>query len=182
MIEEATVANVIKYVNFNGKFAYKIVTTDSVADDTIFISETQEADCHDKENNATVTIEGTQISLEHPRSSNGNISAILEKFNSLLEAVDKRILKIEDHLIGLSCPKSTTNSNSSDAKLDNFYNELLKKRISELERQLSEKNAITEFLSAQIIAKPPDTKSINRSDNHRQPSNDNVKSNHDDPL
>ena len=55
--------------------AYRIVRTDSVADDTIFIPETQKIDCHDEENNVTVTIEDTQISSEHQSSSNKNISA-----------------------------------------------------------------------------------------------------------
>ena len=48
--------------------------TDFVADDTIFIPEAQEVDCHDEEDNATVTNEDTQISSEHQRSNNDNIS------------------------------------------------------------------------------------------------------------
>ena len=36
------------------------------------------------------------------------------------------------------------------------------------------------FLSAQTIAKPPDTTSFNRSDNYRQRANDINTSNHDD--
>ena len=76
LVEEAVVANVIKFVVFNDiVVAYRIVRTDSVADDTIFIPETQNDDCHDEENNATVTIEDTQISSEHQRSSNHNVSA-----------------------------------------------------------------------------------------------------------
>ena len=34
--------------------------------------------------------EDTQISSEHQRSSNDNLSAVLEKFHSSLEAIDKR--------------------------------------------------------------------------------------------
>ena len=155
-IEEAIVANVIKSVIFNGKVVYRIVRTDSVGDNAIFIPETQEIDCHDEETIATVTIENTQISLEHQRSSNDNISGILEKFCTSVESIDKRFLKIKDHLIGLSYSKLTTNSSSRNGTRDNFYTELLKIRISELERQLSERNAITEFLSTRIIAKPSD--------------------------
>ena len=111
-IEEAIVTNVI-----NGKVAYLIAQTDSIADATVFIPDTQEVYCHDEKNNATVTIEDTQISSQHQRISNINISSILEKFRSSLEAIDKRFLKIEDHLIGLSYSKSTANSNSRDATL-----------------------------------------------------------------
>ena len=50
---------------------------------------------------------------------------------------------------------------------------LLKNRISELEKQLADKNAIIEFLSAQIISKPPDKTRKDSSDNYRHHSNDN---------
>ena len=52
-------------------------------------------------------------------------------------------------MIGLSNPIYTTQ--------DNFYTNLLKYRISELEKQLTDKNAIFDFLSVQMISKPPDT-------------------------
>ena len=80
----------------------------------------QEVDCPDEENNETVTIEDTKISSEHRRSSNDNMSVVLEKFRSSLEAIGKRFLKIEDHLIRLSYSEPTTNSNSRDATLNNF--------------------------------------------------------------
>ena len=56
-------------------------------------------------------------------------------------------MKIEDHMIGLSKPISTTNPNTTQYS---FYTNLLKNRISELEKQLADKNAIIDFLSAQI--------------------------------
>ena len=90
LIEKAIVENVIKSMIFNGKVACRIVRADSAADDAIIIPETQEVDFHDEENNATVTAEDTQISPEHQHSSNGNISAILKKFRSSLEAIDQR--------------------------------------------------------------------------------------------
>ena len=58
--------NVIKSAIFNGK----------VADDMIFIPQTKKFGCPDEENNATITTEETQISLEHQRSSKANISDI----------------------------------------------------------------------------------------------------------
>ena len=50
---------------------------------------------------------------------------------------------------------------------------LLKNRISKLEKELADKNAIIEFLSAQIISKPPDKTRKDSTDNYRQRSNDN---------
>ena len=77
-------------------------------------------------------------------------------------------MKIEDHLIGLSNPVSVTSPNPGDQDQDYFYTNLLKNRISELEKQLADKNAIIDFLSLQIINKPPDTQVINRNDNHNK--------------
>ena len=71
----------------------------------------------------------------------------------MLDAVQKRFMKIADHIIELSNPIFTTNPNTTQ---DNFYTNLLKNWISELEKQLEDKNTITDFLSAQIISKPPD--------------------------
>ena len=63
----------------------------------------------------------------------------MEKFRSSLDLTEKRFLKIEDDIIGLSYSKSTVNSNSRDTSNDNFYTGLLKNRISELEKQLADK-------------------------------------------
>ena len=177
MIEEAICANVIKSVIFNGKVSYRIVRTDSVTDDTVLASDTQEItmkDNHDENSNTTVVIEDTQVSSEQQqRNSDYDIATFTEKFRSSLDLIEKRFLKIEDHLIGLSYSKSTVNSNSRDTSNDNFYTAFLKNRISELEKQLADKNAIIEFLSAQIISKPPDKTRKDSSDNYRHRSNDN---------
>ena len=77
----------------------------------------------------------------------------------MLEAVEKQFMKIEDDIIGLSNPISTTNP---DTTQNNFYTNLLKNRISEWEKQLEDKNAIIDFLSAQIISKPPDLQKYKR--------------------
>ena len=49
----------------------------------------------------------------------------------------------------------------------------MKNRVSEVEKQLADKNAIIEFLSAQIISKPPDKTRKGSSNNYRHRSNDN---------
>ena len=52
---------------------------------------------------------------------------------------------------------------------DNFYADTLKNRISELEKQLSEKNAVIDFLTSQLITKPLDTcTNKNISDNNNR--------------
>ena len=59
---------------------------------------------------------------------------------------------------------------------------MLKKRISELEKQLFEKSAIIDFLTSQFIIKPLDT-STNKNisdNNHHQITNGNRKYNHHD--
>ena len=71
-------------------------------------------------------------------------------------------MKIKDHMIGLSNPISATNPNTTE---DNFYTNLLKSCISELGKQLADKNAIIDFLSAHIIPKPPGLQNNKRSDN-----------------
>ena len=177
MIEEAICANVIKSVIFNGKVSYRIVRMDSVTDDTVLASDTQEItmkDNHEENSNITVVTEDTQVSLEQQqRNCDYDIATFMEKFRSSLDLTETRFLKIEDHLIGLSCSKSTVNSNSRDTSNGNFYTGLLKNRISKLEKQLADKNAIIEFLSAQIISKPPDKTCKDSSDNYRYRSNDN---------
>ena len=114
MIEEALVASAIKSVIFTGKVAYRIVRTDSAADDTLFVPDTQESDCNDaKNNNNTQIVEDTQIVSEQQGNKDVNISTILENLRSTLEVIDNWFLKIEDHLIGLSS-KLKTNSNSRE--------------------------------------------------------------------
>ena len=194
LIDEAIEANVIKSIIFNGKVAYRILKTASVTDDTIFVPETQENDSNNEHNTSTIILEESQTSqvesnLEHQRKDdeNININNIIEnKIHSYVEVIGKRFTKIEDHLIGLCSSKSTTNSGNVS---NNFCTELLKTRISELEKQLSEKNAIIDFLTTQLITNPPVTSTNNKRNNndHHQITNGNKNknknSNHDDaPL
>ena len=177
MIEVAICANVLKSVIFSGKVSYRIVRTDSVTHDTVLAPDTQEItmkDNHKENSNTAVVIEDTQVSSEQQqRNSDYDIATFIEKFRSSLDLTEKRFLKIEDRLIGLSYSKSTVNSNSRDTSSDKFYTGLLKNQISESEKQLADKNAIIEFLSVQIISKPPDKTRKDSSDNYRHRSNDN---------
>ena len=88
-------------------------------------------------------------------------------------------MKIGNHLTGISSSKSTTEPGNVN---DNFYEDMLKNRISELEKQLSEENAVIDFLTSQFITKPLDTSSNkNISDNNNQQiTNGSNKYNHQD--
>ena len=87
---------------------------------------------------------------------------------------EKRFLKIEDHLIGLSYIQNLQSILIlGTLQTTTFTLVYLKNRISELEKQLADKYAIIEFLSAQIISKPPDKTRKDSSDNYRHRSNDN---------
>ena len=150
LIEEAICANVIKSVIFNGKVSYRIVRADSVTDDTVLAPDSQEIsmkDNHEENSNTTVAIEDTQDSSEQQQhNSDYDIATFMEKFRSSIDLIEKRFLKIDYHLIGLSCSKSTVNFNSRDTSNDNFYTGLLKNRIFKLEKQLAYKNAIIEVI------------------------------------
>ena len=103
LIEEAIWANVIKSVIFNGKVSHRIVRTDSVIDDTVLTPDTQEItmkDNHEENSNTTVVTEDTQLSSEQQqRNSDYDIATLMEKFRSSLDLIERRFLKIKDHLI-----------------------------------------------------------------------------------
>ena len=91
-------------------------------------------------------------------------------------------MKIENHLTGISSSKSTTESGNVN---NNFYTDMLKNRISELEKQLSEKNTVIDFLTSQLITKPLDTstnKNISDNNNHQISNGNNKYNHHDTPM
>ena len=158
LIDEALAENIIKSVTFNGKPAYRILKPNAIVDDSVIVPETQE-DSSVEDTSITVVVEETQTAIDDQQST-VTILALIEKLQSSFEAVEKRFVKIEDHLIGLSQPVipdlGTQNTQNS------FYTDLLKNRISELEKQVEHKNAVIDFLSAQIISKPRDSRSNSR--------------------
>ena len=152
LIDEVIVANIIKSAIFNGKIARRIIREDSKADHTIIVPETDEDNSHVAQNHETAVIKDSHIPPnDQPISI---ILTIIENFRFSLEAVEKRLMKIEDHFIGLGIPTLTINLNSGNTIQDNFCTNSLRNRISKLEKQLADKNAIIDFLSAQIISKP----------------------------
>ena len=166
LIDEAINTNIIKSITFNGKVAYRIIKSDSIVEDTVIIPETEEVGSQTEQIDETVAMEDTQSNW-YDQQSNTNVLHIIEKLQSSFEAVEKRFAKIEDHLIGLSYP---TSANLSPGNLTQnfFYTNLLKNRISELEKQIADKNAIIDFLSTQITSKSPVTQSNYRNDFNKE--------------
>ena len=157
LIDETLAANVI----FNGKVSYRIVRADPVGDDTVLVPETQEIDGNN-EHVSTVFLEESLTSQlesltlpEYQKRGDDNISTIIEnKRHSYFESIEKCFMKMENHLTGISSSKSATEPGNVKG---NFYIDMLKSRISKLEKQLSEKNAVIDFLTSEFITKPLDT-------------------------
>ena len=147
-------------VSFNVKLTYRITRADSNGDNSIIVPETQEDSFHVVQNDETGVIEDSQTSPNEQQIS--NILILLENSCSSLEAVKKRFIKIGDHLIGLGKPISATHTNSGN-NTSNFYINFLKNRLSELEKQLADKNVVNDFFSARIISKLGDIQKNKRS-------------------
>ena len=94
LIDEAIVANIVESVIFNGKVAFRIIRSDSNADDTIIVPETQEDNSHVVQNDViedrnccteTGVIEDSQTPPDDQQII--KILTIIENFRSSLETV-----------------------------------------------------------------------------------------------
>ena len=162
LIDEAIVANIIKSVIFNGKVAFRIIRADSNPEKQEDNSHVAQNDLIEHRNCCAETgvIQESQTPPDDQQIS--NMLTIIKNFRSLLEAAEKRFMKIEDRMIGFGNPITAINPNTTQ---DNFYTNLLKNWISELWKQLAGKNAIIKFLSPQIIPKHPDLQKNKNIDN-----------------
>ena len=91
-------------------------------------------------------------------------------------------MKIENYLTGINSSKSTTEPGKVN---DKFNTDKLKNRISELEKQLSEKNALIDLSTSKFITKPLDTftnKNISDDNNHQITNGNNKYNHHDTPM
>ena len=79
------------------------------------------------------------------------ISTLEKKFETFSESIESRLLNIEEQIIGArdSRIEKIGDDNSDNA----FCFNVLKNRISELERQIIEKYAVINFLSNQLVNK-----------------------------
>ena len=103
LIDEPIVANITKSVIFSSKVAFRIIRANSNADDTITVPETHEGNSYVVQNDIledknccreTGVIEDSQNPPDDQQISN----TIIENFRSKLEAVEKRFMKVEDHI------------------------------------------------------------------------------------
>ena len=151
----------MKSIIFNGKKSYRVVKTDSFDDATILVPDTQTGNSEDER-----TVDDTNTILPEESTTEKNIvekreesiSILIEnKFSSLIQSIEKRFHNIADKTIGfqnMSLPRNSVNLTTPE---NNSYVELLKNRISDLEKQLTEKNAIINFLTTQLVTKSQGT-------------------------
>ena len=107
-------------------------------------------DAISEEGNA-LTIEETVIGTPAHILNDEITSALERKFETFSESIESSLLNIEEQIIGArnSHIEKIGDDNSDNA----FYFNLLKNRLSELERRITEKDAIIHFLSNQLVNK-----------------------------
>ena len=159
LIVDAVKANAIKSVMFNGKTSYRIVKTDNVSDATVLLSDTQEKTPEvittedaiiPNKTDAIATIRDNATNTKSNEQEVDDVWKLIErKFNDLSDKVEKRIQNIEYQIIDMQLSNLLGNNVSGKAVTsENFLHvDILKNRILELEKQLSEKNTIIDFLT-----------------------------------
>ena len=97
------------------------------------------------------TIEETVVGTPAHMLNDEIISTLEKKFETFSESIERRLLNIEEQIIGArdSRIEKIGDDNSDNA----FCLNLLKNRISELELQIIEKDAVINFLSNQLVNK-----------------------------
>ena len=154
VIEKAVKGNVVRIVLFNGNNSYRIVEN---GENTMIVPETQlndtqlnDADTREdisEERNA-LTIEETIVGTPAHMLNDEIISTLEKKFEAFSESIESGLFNIEAQIIGArdSCIEKIDDDNSDNA----FRLNLLKNRISKLEGQIREKDAVINFLSNQL--------------------------------
>ena len=121
---------------FNGKNSYRVVENE---ESTIIVPETQ----------LNYTDATEAISEEY--ANDEIISTLEKKFEIFSESIESRLLNIEEPIIG---GRDSRIEKMGDDNSDNaFCLNLLTNGISELERQIIEKDAVISFLSNQLTNK-----------------------------
>ena len=85
----------------------------------------------------------------------------------LSDKVEKRLHNIENQIIGMQLSNLLRHNVIGKAVTSErfLYVDILKNRILEFEKQLSEKNTILDFLTTQLVANYQDVSKINCSHN-----------------
>ena len=167
LIVDVVKVNAIKSVIFNGKTSYRIVKTNNVSDATVLFSDNQGKTPEDittedaiilDETDAITTTRDTATNTISIEQEVDGVSALIErKFIDLSDKVEKRLQTIEDHIIGMQLSNLPGSNVRGKAVTENFLHiDILKNRVLELEKQLSEKNTIIDFLTKQLVANSHD--------------------------
>ena len=169
LIVDAVKVNAIKSVIFKGKTSKRIAKTDNVSDTTVLFPDIQE------ETPENITTEGTIILGETeardiatntiPNEQEvDDVSTLTErKFNNLSDKVEKRLHNVEDQIIGMQLSNLSGSNVMCKAVTSKSFLciDILKNRILELEKQLSEKNTIIDYLTTKLVANSQETSKSN---------------------
>ena len=139
----------VKIVFFTGKDSYKTVNKD---DNTILMLDTQQNEPESTEiisQSDNLNIEETLVDMHIPISNSEMILVLERRLEWFSRSVENRLLSIKDHIIGAR----DTNKKSDNMSDSGFCLDLLKNQVADLERQVTEKDAIISFLSKQPINK-----------------------------
>ena len=164
LVVDAVRVNAMKSVIFNGKTSYRIVKTDNVSDAMVLFPDTKEKTPEDITTEYVVILDETDVITRKRDTATKTISneqevddasaLIGRRFNDLSEKVEKPLQNVEDQVIGMQLSNLLGNNVSDKAVISEsfLHADILKNRILELEKQLSEKNTIIDFLTKQLLA------------------------------
>ena len=144
VVEKVLKGNMVIIVLLNGKNSYRIFEN---REKTIIVPETElndtdAAEAISEEGNV-LTIEETVVGTPAYILDDEIISTLERKFETFSESIESRLLNIEEQIIG---SKDSHIEKIGDDDSDNaFCFNLLKNHLSELERQIIEKDAIIRF-------------------------------------
>ena len=153
---------------FNGKNSYRIVENGK---NIMIVLETQLNDTQVNNADATEAISEERNALTIEEAVVGTLAHMLNdeiistKFETFSESAESRLLNIEEEIIGAR--DSRIEKIGGDNSDDVFCFNLLKNRISELERQIIEKDAVINFLFNQLV-----NKNLNRDSRVKKTVND----------
>ena len=143
MIERAVGDEAVKVLQFNGKDSYRIIAKD---DTTILAPDTESTELVSSD--CILETECRQIiNKTAVENLTSNTEAVEKLFKDFVKSVENRLLAIEYRLNGAN-PDVKSVENSSEEKYICF--KILTNRVSELERQILEKNNVINFLKKQL--------------------------------
>ena len=145
--EKAVKENVVRIVLLNGKNSYRIVQN---GENTMIVPETQLNDTQLNDADTTEAISEERNALTHMLNDE-IISTLEKKFETFSESIERRLLNIEEQIIGA---RDSRIEKIGDANYDSaFCLNLFKNCVSELERQIIEKMVLLIFYPINSLIK-----------------------------